>query len=84
MLKKKVNRKIVFALISLFHVEIQEPATSRPITTRTFVFLANFIIAKYLKQEADENLSLCVDERSPYGLSITGDIKIYQGHMIKR
>ena len=43
-------------------------------------FFLNFIISKYLKQEA--NLSICVDERSPCGLS-TGDIKIYQSQMIK-
>ena len=49
-------------------------------------FLQNFIITKYLnlKQEADDNLSICVDEHSPYGLSITRDIKIYQSHVIKR
>ena len=39
--------------------------------------LLNFIITKYLKQEVDDNLSACVDERSPCGLSVTGDIKIY-------
>ena len=39
--------------------------------------LLNFIIAKYLKQEVDGDLSACVDERSPCGLSITGDIKVY-------
>ena len=43
--------------------------------------LLNFIIPKYFKQEVDDDLSVCVDERSPYGLSITGDIKIYQCHM---
>ena len=47
-------------------------------------FLQNSIITKYLKQEVNENLSVCVDERSLCGLSITGDIKIYQCHMIKR
>ena len=47
-------------------------------------FLQNFIITKYLKQEVDGDLSVCVDERSPCGLSITGDIKIYQCHVIKR
>ena len=46
--------------------------------------LQNFIITKYLKQEVDDDLSVCVDERSPCGLSITGDIKIYQCHVIKR
>ena len=46
--------------------------------------LLNFIIVKYLKQEVDDNLSVCLDERSPFGLCITGDIKIYQGHVTKR
>ena len=46
--------------------------------------LLNFIITKYLKQDIDEDLSICVDEHSPCGLSITGDIKIYQCHVIKR
>ena len=40
-------------------------------------FLQNFIVTKYLKQEVDDDLSVCVDERSPCDLSITGDIKIY-------
>ena len=47
-------------------------------------FLQNFIITKYLKQEVDDDLSVCMDERSPCGLSVTGDIKIYQCHVIKR
>ena len=51
---------------------------------RAFVFLAKFIIAKYLKQEVDGKLSVCVDEHSLCGLSMTGDIKIYQCHVIKR
>ena len=46
-------------------------------------FLQNFIITKHLKQEVDDDLGVCVDERSPCGLS-TGDIKIYQCHVIKR
>ena len=46
--------------------------------------LLNFIITKYLKQEVDDNLSLCGVEHSPCGFSITGDIKIYQYHVIKR
>ena len=45
--------------------------------------LLDFIITKYLKQEVDD-LSICMDERGPCGLSITGDIKIYQCHVIKR
>ena len=46
--------------------------------------LLNFIIVKYLKQEVDDNLSVCLDERSPCGLCITRDIKIYQCHVTKR
>ena len=44
--------------------------------------LLNLIITKYSKQEVDDDLSLCVDERSPCGLSITGDINIYKCHVI--
>ena len=44
----------------------------------------NFVFTKYLKQEVNDDLSLCVVERSPCGLSITGHIKIYQCHMMKR
>ena len=46
--------------------------------------LLDFIITKYLQQGVDDDLSVCVDERSPCGLSVTGDIKIYQCHVIKR
>ena len=46
--------------------------------------LLNFIITKYLKQEVDDDLSVCVNGRSPCGLSLTGDVKIYQSHVIKR
>ena len=45
--------------------------------------LLNFTVTKYLKQEVDDDLSVCVDERSPGGLSITADIKIYQCLVIK-
>ena len=82
-LKKKVNGEIAFTLIILIHAQIQEIA-SRSTTKRAFFFLAKFIITKYLKEEVNDNLSVCVDECSPCGLSITGDITIYQCHMIKR
>ena len=71
-LKKKVNAEIGFA------------TRSRSTTTKAFVLLAKFVIAKYLKQEVDDDLSLCIDEHSPSGPSITADLKIYQCHMIKR
>ena len=67
-------------MINLFHVKIQEPE-SRSTTTTAFVFLKKFIIAKYLKQEADDDLSVSVDECNLFRLSITGDIKIYQSHV---
>ena len=38
--------------------------------------LLNFVITKHLKQEVNDDLSVCVDGRSPCGLTITGDIKI--------
>ena len=47
-------------------------------------FQQNFMMTKYLKQEVNDDLSVCEDERSPCGLSITRDIKIYQYHVIKR
>ena len=37
-----------------------------------------------LKQKVDGNLSICMDEYSPRGLFVTGDLTIYQYHMIKR
>ena len=46
--------------------------------------LMNFIITNYLKQEVDDDLSVCVDESSPCGFSVTGDIKKYQCLVIKR
>ena len=44
---------------------------------------SNFIITKYLKQEVGDDLRVSADELGPYGLSVTGDIKIYQCHVIK-
>ena len=46
--KTKVSREIAFVLISLFHVQIQEPA-SRSTTTRAFVFLPKFAEFYYHK-----------------------------------
>ena len=46
-LKKKVSGEIAFVLISLFHVQVKEPA-SRSTTTIAFVFLAKFTEFCYL------------------------------------
>ena len=48
-----------------------------------FSFLQNFIIAKYLKQEFNDDRSVCMDKHSPCGLFMNGDTKIYQYHVIK-
>ena len=72
---QKVSGEIAFELISLFHVQIQEPI-SRSTITKAFVLLQNllnFIITKCLKQEVDKDLSICMDKCSPCGFSITGD-----------
>ena len=37
-------------------------------------FLQNLL--NFMKQEVNDDLSVCEDERSPCGLSMTGDIKI--------
>ena len=34
--------------------------------------LLNFFITKYLKQEVNDDLSVCMDEHSPCGLSFSG------------
>ena len=65
--EKKVNGEIVFALISLFHEQGQEPGNIATIT-RAFVSLAKFIITRYLEQGVDHDSSICVDECSPCGL----------------
>ena len=84
--KKKVSWEIAFELNSLFHVQIQEPK-SMSTTTRAFVFLAKFLKFYYRKifeTRSRWRPSLCMVECSHCGLSITGDIKIYQCYVIKR
>ena len=54
---------------------MQELAT----TARAFVFLAKYIIAKYLQQEVDGDLSVCVHEHSFFiteDLSMARDQKV--------
>ena len=82
-LKREINGKIAFALISLFHVQIQKPQ-NRSTTTRAFVFLAQFAGFYYHKifETSHDNLSICLDKCSLCNLSLTQDIKIYQCCMI--
>ena len=75
---EKRTLEFAFDLISLFHVQIQEPA-SRSTTQENLSFLQNllnFIITKYLEQKVDDDLSVCVDEHSSCGLSITVDLSM--------
>ena len=60
-------------------VQIQEVA-SRSTTTEHLSFLQNLLnfIIKYLKQEVDDDLSICMDDCSLCGLSVTRDIKVIQ------
>ena len=62
-LKKKKVSEIDSTLISLFHVQIQEPASSST-TTKAFVFLANFADIyhhKIFKTRNDDDLSIYID-----------------------
>ena len=74
-LKKKVGGEIAFALISLFHVQIKSLRAGQISQEHlsSLQNLLNFIITKYLKQEVDDDLSVCMDKRSPCGLSVTKD-----------
>ena len=70
---------IAFALISLIHVQIQEPGVGQVLQQHLSFSqnLLNFIITKYLKQEINDDLSVfCMKQSSP--------CEIYQCHMIKR
>ena len=73
-------------LISLFHYKYKSlQAGQLPRQHLPFLHnLLNFIRTNYLKQGVDDDLRVCVDECIPCGLSITGDIKLYQCHLINR
>ena len=66
---------IAFALISLFHVQIQESGAGQVLRQHLSFSqnLLNFIITKYLKEEVNDDLSVCMKQS-----------EIYQSHMIKR
>ena len=81
-----MERLPLIQLACFMYIQIQEP-TSRSTITKALSFfenLLNFIMTKKLKQEVDDNLSVYMDEHGPCGLSLTGDIKIYLCHVIKR
>ena len=84
-LKKEVSGEIAFTLISLFHYKYKKMQAGQLPQEHLYFMqgLLNFIITKYIKQEVDDNLTVCKDEHSPCGLSVTGDIKICQCHVIK-
>ena len=74
---------IKFPVVDCAPVQGQNGST----TTRAFIFFAKF--AEFYYHKIFETRSwwqteCCMDVRSPCGLSITGDIKICQCHMIKR
>ena len=74
--KRKDNGKVAFPLVSLFHIQIQEPA-SKSSTMRTFVFLvkfAEFYYHKIFDARSQWELEHLCDERSPCGISITGEV----------
>ena len=84
-LKKEVSGEIAFTLISLFHYKYKKMQAGQLPQEHLYFMqgLLNFIITKYIKQEVDDNLTVCKDEHSPCGLSVTGDIKICSCHVIK-
>ena len=46
--------------------------------------MLKMLLSHSFKQKVDQDLRIYMDERSPCGLYITGRIKIYQYHMVKR
>ena len=85
-LKEKAEGEIAFALINLPQVQIQDPASGST-TTKEFVFLekfAEFYYHKILEARSRWRLKHFRVWRNPCDLSVTGDIKIFQFHVIKR
>ena len=83
--KKEVSGEIAFALISLFHYKYKNMQAGQLAQEYLYFLqrLLNFVITKYIKQKVDDNLTIYMDEHSPCGLSVTGDIKICQCCQIK-
>ena len=67
---RKESRDISFEFISLFHVQYKSLQVCHQSQEHLSFLqnLLNFIITKYFKQEVDDDLSLCVVERSHCGL----------------
>ena len=81
-LKNEVSREIV---ISLFQYKYKKMRAGQLPQEHLYFLqsLLDFIITKYVKEEVDDNLTICMNEHSSCDLSVTGDIKICQCHVIK-
>ena len=84
--KRKLLERLPFILLVCFMYKYKKlKAGQLPQDHLSFLQnLLNFIITKYLKKEFDDDLSVGVDERSPCGLCVGRDLKIYHCHVIKR
>ena len=77
---KKETGGTAFALLACFIYKYQSLQADQ-VPQEHLSFLQNtlnFIIAIYLKQEVNNILTVCVDESSPCGCSVTGDINAMQ------
>ena len=81
--RKLVERLISLALIGLLYVQIPEPA-SRWTRSIFWSIFQSFVFGFYYRKIFKTRSRWRFDDDSPCGLSVTGDIKIYQCHMIKR
>ena len=81
-LKNEVSREIV---ISLFQYKYKKMRAGQLPQEHLYFLqsLLHFIITKYIKEEVDDNLTICMNEHSSCDLSVTGDTKICQCHVIK-
>ena len=83
--KRKLVERLPLILLTCFTYKYKSlQAGQLPQEHLCYAKFSEFHYTKYLKQEVDDNLHVCVHEHSPCGLAITGDIKIYQCLVIKR
>ena len=79
--KRQLMERLHLLLISLFHIQIQDPC-KQVNYYESICFSYKIYYRKIF--ETRNRRRLCMDERSSCGLSITGDIEIYQCNVIKR